>query len=145
MPIGATIEEMMLATAILLLAGVLASKASYRLGVPALLFFIAVGMIAGSEGPGGIPYDDPLSAQFLAVVALAFILFGGGLETVHLRHLDVHQNQIKRFPLNKFTGFPSICDELHLVSHPFEHLFHHAPVYGVVFHYQDASRAGRLR
>jgi cell volume regulation protein A len=38
-------------------------------------------MLAGSEGPGGIPFDDPRSAQFVGVVALAFILFAGGLDT----------------------------------------------------------------
>lgn len=75
------IEEILLVASILLLAGVVASKASSRLGVPALLLFIAVGMLAGSEGPGGIPYDDPRSAQFLGAVALAFILFAGGLDT----------------------------------------------------------------
>jgi len=75
------IPEILLVASVLLFLGVLASKASSRLGVPALLLFIAVGMLAGSEGPGRIPYDDPVSAQFLGVVALAFILFAGGLDT----------------------------------------------------------------
>lgn len=74
------VVPIVLATAILLLASVLASKAA-RLGVPALLLFILVGMLAGSEGPGGIHFDDPALAQGLGVVALAFILFGGGLST----------------------------------------------------------------
>jgi hypothetical protein len=38
-------------------------------------------MLPGSEGPGGIPSDDPQRAQILGVVALVFILFAGGLET----------------------------------------------------------------
>lgn len=66
--------------AALLLASVLASKAA-RVGVPALLLFLAVGMLAGSDGPGGIHFDDPSLAQGLGVVALTFILFGGGLTT----------------------------------------------------------------
>ena len=66
---------------LLLLAGVLASKASSRSGVPSLILFLAIGMIAGSEGPGGIPFDDFVAAQALGVVALALILFFGGLET----------------------------------------------------------------
>ena len=65
----------------LLLVSVLASKASARLGVPALLLFLAIGMLAGSDGPGGIVFDYPHAAQGLGVVALAFILFAGGLET----------------------------------------------------------------
>jgi potassium/hydrogen antiporter len=66
----------------LLLVGVIASKLSSRLGVPALLLFLAVGMLAGSDGPGGIEFANNELAQALGVVALAFILFDGGLSTV---------------------------------------------------------------
>ncbi len=78
---GITLEQSLLIASLLLVLGVLASKTSSRLGVPALVLFIGVGMLAGSEGPGGIPYDDPRSAQDLGIIALAFILFAGGLET----------------------------------------------------------------
>jgi cell volume regulation protein A len=78
---GPPLEHILLVASLLLIAGVLVSKISNRLGIPALLLFIGLGMLAGSEGPGGIPYDDPRSAQFLGVVALAFILFAGGLDT----------------------------------------------------------------
>lgn len=64
----------------LLLASVLASKAA-RVGIPALLLFLGVGMLAGSDGPGGIHFDNPSAAQAMGVVALTFILFGGGLTT----------------------------------------------------------------
>lgn len=75
------IEQLLLGAAILLLAGVLASKASDRFGIPALLVFLIVGMLAGSDGPGGIPFSDAGLAQALGVVALTFILFSGGLDT----------------------------------------------------------------
>ena len=65
----------------LLLLGVVASKLSSRLGVPALLVFLAVGMVAGSDGAGGIDFDNAEVAQTLGVVALALILFSGGLST----------------------------------------------------------------
>jgi len=78
---GISIDNILFIGSLLLLLGVLASKASARLSVPALVLFLVVGMLAGSEGPGGIPYDDPVSAQFIGVVALVFILFAGGLET----------------------------------------------------------------
>ncbi|MGE5296104.1 MAG: potassium/proton antiporter, partial [Solirubrobacterales bacterium] len=65
----------------LLLASILASKASERLGVPALLMFLFVGMLAGSEGPGGIHFDYPRLVRFLGTIALAYILFAGGLDT----------------------------------------------------------------
>jgi cell volume regulation protein A len=74
-------ELVMLTIAILLLLGVIASKASYKLGVPALLLFLIIGMLAGSEGIVGIEFDDAQAAQMLGVVALAYILFAGGLDT----------------------------------------------------------------
>src|SRR5690242_104757 len=76
-----SIESILLATSVLLLLSVLASKASSRLGVPALLLFLFIGMSAGSEGPGGIEFDFPHLAQSLGVGALIFILFAGGLDT----------------------------------------------------------------
>jgi cell volume regulation protein A len=75
------LEQILVAVAVLLLLAILASKASHRLGVPGLLLFLVLGMLAGSEGPGGIPFDNPHEAQALGVVALIFILFSGGLET----------------------------------------------------------------
>ncbi len=75
------IEHILLAVAALVALSVVASKASGRLGVPALLLFLAIGMLAGSDGPGGIYFNDPWQAQFLGVVALCYILFAGGLET----------------------------------------------------------------
>ncbi len=77
----APFEYLLLGTALLLLISILASKASGRLGVPALLLFLLIGMLAGSDGPGGIYFDDPRLAGSLGVVALAFILFAGGLDT----------------------------------------------------------------
>jgi cell volume regulation protein A len=75
------VEEWSLAASLLLLASMLAWKVSSRLGIPALLFFLAIGMLAGSDGPGGIYFDDARLAQALGVLALAFILFAGGLDT----------------------------------------------------------------
>lgn len=65
----------------LLLVSVLFSRTSERLGVPVLLVFLAVGMLAGSEGLGGIPFDDYAIAYRFGTVALIFILFDGGLNT----------------------------------------------------------------
>lgn len=75
------VEYLLAGVAVLLLVSVLASKATDRLGVPALLFFLGVGMLAGSDGIGGIYFDNPWLAQSLGVVALVFILFSGGLDT----------------------------------------------------------------
>lgn len=74
-------ELVLLGASVLLLLSVILSKASGRLGVPALLVFLLIGMIAGSEISGLIYFDDALLAQSLGVVALVFILFAGGLDT----------------------------------------------------------------
>lgn len=76
-----SIEYILLVIAVLIILSILANKVSGRLGVPALLIFLLVGMLAGSEGPGGIYFDDPWVAQAVGVVALTFILFSGGLDT----------------------------------------------------------------
>lgn len=75
------IEQILWVASTLLLLSIIASKTSGRLGVPALLIFLIIGMLAGSDGPGGIYFDDPWVAQFLGVLALTFILFSGGLDT----------------------------------------------------------------
>ena len=74
-------EEIIIAVAVLLILGVLASAVSSRLGIPALLLFLCIGMLAGSEGLGGIAFDNAALAQSTGVLALALILFAGGLDT----------------------------------------------------------------
>lgn len=76
-----TIETILFATAILLIVSVFASKLSAKLSLPALALFLGIGMFAGSEGIGGIYFDDPQLAQSLGIIALVFILFSGGLDT----------------------------------------------------------------
>jgi len=75
------IERQLLAGALLVLLGVFASRLSSRLGVPALLLFLGLGMLAGSDGIGGIEFTDAELAQAIGVVSLALILFDGGLST----------------------------------------------------------------
>jgi len=73
--------EPILVGAILLMAGVIAGKVSARLGIPALLLFLCIGMLAGADGPGGIDFNDAPLASAIGSVALALILFSGGLHT----------------------------------------------------------------
>lgn len=75
------VEIFLLATAALLLICVFSSKAAGKLGIPTLVVFLGVGILAGSEGFGGIHFDNAAAAQSLGVVALAYILFAGGLDT----------------------------------------------------------------
>lgn len=74
-------ENILFIGSFLLLLSVFAGKTSYKFGIPILLFFLGVGMLAGSEGIGKIYFDDPKVGQFIGIVALNVILFSGGLAT----------------------------------------------------------------
>jgi cell volume regulation protein A len=74
-------SQIVLAVGLLFFLSVLANKLSDRFGVPTLLMFLAVGMLAGSDGIGGIYFDNVATANFIGILALAYILFSGGLDT----------------------------------------------------------------
>lgn len=64
-----------------LAASVLVALGSARTGVPVLVAFLALGMLLGSDGPGGIEFDDAELARTVGIVGLVLILFEGGLQT----------------------------------------------------------------
>ncbi|WP_082232740.1 potassium/proton antiporter [Halobacillus massiliensis] len=74
-------DAFLLLAAFLLFSGILAAKFSNRWGVPALILFIIVGMLVGSDGLGIVYFDDAGTAQLIGVFALVIILFEGGLHT----------------------------------------------------------------
>lgn len=76
-----TIENILLIGSLLLFVSIIVGKTSYKFGVPTLLLFLAIGMLAGSDGIAGIRFDNPQLAQFIGIVSLNFILFSGGLDT----------------------------------------------------------------
>lgn len=76
-----SIEFLLFGISILLLLAILASKASGRVGVPALAAFLLLGMLVGSDGLVGIDFDNPWLTQLVGTVALSYILFAGGLDT----------------------------------------------------------------
>lgn len=73
-------EEVLLIASIILIFSIFAGKAGYRFGLPALLLFLGVGMLFGSDGLG-IQFSDPHIAQFIGMLALTIILFSGGMDT----------------------------------------------------------------
>lgn len=75
------IETILLWVAVLMFVSVVSCKLSDRLAIPVLLFFLTVGMLAGSEGPGGLYFDNAQLAKSIGIVALIFIIFSGGLDT----------------------------------------------------------------
>lgn len=74
-------ESSLIIGSALVVLSVITSKASSRLGVPALLLFLLIGISAGSHGLGGIHFTDYTLAQELGTFALTFILFSGGMNT----------------------------------------------------------------
>jgi potassium/hydrogen antiporter len=67
--------------ALLVLAGIMSSLVAMRFGAPLLLVFLLLGMLAGEAGPGGFRFDDVRATYVVGSIALALILFDGGLRT----------------------------------------------------------------
>lgn len=74
------VEVVVLIASIIICSSIFAGKAGYRLGLPALLLFLGVGMFFGSDGLG-IQFSNPHIAQFIGMLALCVILFSGGMDT----------------------------------------------------------------
>ena len=72
-------HELILVAGLLLAAGLAAAKVADRVRIPGLLLFLGLGMLAGSEGIGGVEFDDAELARTLGTIGLILILFEGGL------------------------------------------------------------------
>ena len=70
------INEIMLVAAVILLSAVIFNKAGAKIGLPSLLVFILLGILAGSDGLGGIKFEDYKLAQFIGIIAISYILYG---------------------------------------------------------------------
>lgn len=75
------LEVALLVVGTLLLTTVIAGTLTSRFGLPALIGFLGLGMLAGVDGPGGIGFDDYVLTQGVGVACLIFILFSGGMDT----------------------------------------------------------------
>jgi cell volume regulation protein A len=76
-----SIEILLLGIGLLILTSILLSKVTSIIGIPTLIIFLIVGMLLGSDGIGGIYFDDYITAQYVSIFALIIIIFSGGLET----------------------------------------------------------------
>jgi potassium/hydrogen antiporter len=65
----------------LIILSILSIKLSNRFGIPSLVLFLAIGMLAGSDGLGVLSFDNPSLVRSLGITALILILFSGGLDT----------------------------------------------------------------
>lgn len=76
-----TANTILLFGSVLVLLGILSSLVAQRFGAPLLLIFLVLGMLAGEDGPGGIAFNDYQLTYVIGSLALAVILFDGGLRT----------------------------------------------------------------
>lgn len=74
-------QMIVITVGLLLLLSTMASKLTEKSGLPVLLVFLSIGMLAGSEGPGGIHFENATIANLFGTFALSYILFSGGLGT----------------------------------------------------------------
>jgi cell volume regulation protein A len=81
-------NQFILVGAALVAASVIVSAFATRFGTPLLLVFLGLGMLAGEDGPGGIPFNDVRLTYLIGSVALGIILFDGGMRT-HARTVRV--------------------------------------------------------
>ena len=77
----ASIDITFIVFSTLVILSIFTIKLSNRFGIPSLVLFLAIGMLAGSDGLGGITFDNPSLVRSLGITALVLILFSGGLDT----------------------------------------------------------------
>jgi cell volume regulation protein A len=77
----ATINVILLSGSLLILLGICSSLVANRFGTPLLLIFLVIGMLVGEDGPVGLVFNDYEFTYFIGSLALAIILFDGGLRT----------------------------------------------------------------
>jgi potassium/hydrogen antiporter len=82
---------MLLLVGVVLAASIVVALGAARTGLPVLVAFLGLGMVIGSDGPGGVVFDDAKLAREVGIVGLALILYEGGLQTSwrRLRHVAV--------------------------------------------------------
>jgi cell volume regulation protein A len=80
---------LLLVVGAVLAASIVVALVAARTGLPVLVAFLGLGMLLGSDGPGGIEFDDATLARRVGIVGLILILYEGGLQTSWRRLREV--------------------------------------------------------
>jgi cell volume regulation protein A len=111
--------ELILVAGALLAAGIAGALLAERMRIPGLLLFLGLGMLAGSEGIIGIPFADYHFAFRLGTIALAMILFDGGLNTtfadVRRVAAPALRHRLRRGPLDPLDGGERVAEVLNRI------------------------------
>ena len=95
-----TAGNILLIGSVLLFVSIIVGKTGYRFGVPALLLFLVVGMLFGSDGLG-LQFHNAKEAQFIGMVALSIILFSGGMDT---KFTEIKPMGAHRLPAGRYVA-----------------------------------------
>ena len=114
---GYSLEAILLAAALLVTLSVIASRISSKFGIPLLLVFLGIGMLAGSDGPGGIAFENYRMAFAVGSACLALIVFDGGMSTSWNSVLPILRQGISLSVLGTFLTGAATAAFAHFVLH----------------------------
>jgi cell volume regulation protein A len=103
----------LLAFSLLVFASLVVGAITAKAGLPLLLIFMAFGMLAGEDGPGGIRFNDFVASFWVGNIALAVILLDGGLRT----HVATFRTGLKPASLLATLGVALSCGLTALAAH----------------------------
>lgn len=114
---GYSLEAILLAGAALVTISVIASRISSKFGIPLLLIFLGIGMLAGSDGPGGIAFENYRMAFAVGSACLALIVFDGGMSTSWMSVRPVLRQGISLSVLGTFLTGSATAAFAHFILH----------------------------
>ncbi|GLI55496.1 K+/H+ antiporter [Propionigenium maris DSM 9537] len=131
-----TIEKVCIILGVLILSSIFSLKLSKKFNIPTLIIYLGIGMLAGSEGIGGIAFDNAPLAQFIGSLALCIILFSGAFNTNIGEIRDIKKEGLALAVIGVFLNTLFVAVPIYFFT-PFEFL--QALLFGAIVSSTDAS------